>query len=198
MLEIFGVITGLVYIWLEIKKKSAMWIVGVVMAIAYIVLFAQEMLFAAMGLQVYYLAISIYGWWKWRRDAANVSAPDHSSPARPDKILLNKMGWKEALISSGLTVGLYFVSVFVFAQYTDHPQPQLDSLVSSLSVLGTYWLSRSYIQHWFLWIAANILSVGMYITQGLYPTSILYLVYVVAATYGYYHWRKRGGLGGLA
>lgn len=186
MLEMLGVISGLVYIYLEIKKKNAMWVVGVIMAIAYTVLFAQERLYATMGLQVYYLGVSIYGWWKWRSDAANKAAAGDSQ----EKMILNKLGWKEAVITSGLAVLLYCLLTSVLSEYTAHPQPRLDSLISALSVLGTYWLSRSYIQHWYLWVAVNSLSVGMYLIQGLYPTSILYLVYVLGAIYGYYYWRK--------
>ena len=65
--EIFGAVTGVIYVLLEIKQKRAMWIVGAVSALFYTLIFLNANLFAAMGLQIYFLFASAYGWWMWSR-----------------------------------------------------------------------------------------------------------------------------------
>lgn len=160
-----------------------MWLVGLVMAAVYVVIFAQSKLYAAMGLQIYYLGISLYGWWSWKKDKENISE---------DSLTINKFNWGVAGVSTGLAAALFVLMAYVFGEYTGNSQPILDSLIAALSALGTYWLSRSYIQQWFVWIVVNILSVLMFVTQGLYLTSVLYFVYVLAAIYGYYYWKKYG------
>ena len=57
--------TGLVYVWLEVKHRRAMWVVGFVMSACYVAVFGLKGLYASMGLYVYYLGMSVYGWLKW-------------------------------------------------------------------------------------------------------------------------------------
>ena len=65
LLEVFGAVTGLVYVWLEVKHRRAMWVVGFVMSACYVAVFGLKGLYASMGLYVYYLGMSVYGWLKW-------------------------------------------------------------------------------------------------------------------------------------
>ena len=69
-----GTVTGLLYVWLEIKHRRSMWMVGIVMSVCYIVVFGVETLYASMGLYVYYLGISLYGWFKWATDRSDPKA----------------------------------------------------------------------------------------------------------------------------
>ena len=67
ILEISGSATGLLYVWLEIKHRRSMWVVGILMSLCYMVVFGVEGLYASMGLYVYYLGMSLYGWVQWGR-----------------------------------------------------------------------------------------------------------------------------------
>lgn len=72
-MEIFGFITGILYLILEIKQNKYMWVVNLLSAIAYAVVFAQSSLYAAMALQIYYVLLSFYGFWQWQRDKKRIS-----------------------------------------------------------------------------------------------------------------------------
>ena len=69
-LEYFGVLTGLLYLGLEIVQHRAMWIVGFVTSFVYIFVFFFSKFYADMSLNIYYVCISIYGFWQWHKGKA--------------------------------------------------------------------------------------------------------------------------------
>lgn len=156
-----------------------MWIVGIMSALAYILLFAQSELYASMCFQVYYLVISIYGLMVWQREKKSV-------------IVYRSVGVKQLLLAI-VAVVLIFVVLFGFLhKFTGDPMPAIDAVIASLSIVATYWLGKLYIQQWLLWIIANILSVVLFFSQELYLTALLYVFYTVCAVYGFVHWHKKG------
>lgn len=183
--EIFGVVTGLFYLFFEIKHSRMMWFLGVFMAGAYIYLFAVEGLYASMSYQIYYMAVSIYGIVKWGRDSRKIVNKDDEK-----KIVVNHLSGKEALASIGVTIVVFIIIYFVLGLFIGDSQRFLDATVTVLSLLATYWLSRSFIQQWIVWIIVNVLSMVLYFKQGLYPTLFLYSLYTIFAFYGYYYWKK--------
>lgn len=64
-IELFGAISGIVYVFLEIKQIVWLWPLGIATSALYIVVFFTTRFYADMSLQVYYLAISIIGWYWW-------------------------------------------------------------------------------------------------------------------------------------
>ena len=177
--EVFGLVTGILYLWYEIKHDNRMWYIGIIMALVYIYLFAAEHLYASMSYQIYYLLMSVYGIYCWKRDASGDSA-----------LVVNRMEVRPAVISGLLALVVFLVSYFLLSDYTDASQPFLDSLVTSLSLLATYWLSKSWIWQWVPWILVNVCSVIMFCNQGMFPTALLYLFYTFSAIYGFYYWRN--------
>jgi nicotinamide mononucleotide transporter len=65
IIEIFGAVAGIAYVILEIKRNILLWPLGIITSAVYIYVFGHSGFYANMGLQVYYLVISLYGWYKW-------------------------------------------------------------------------------------------------------------------------------------
>src|SRR5512137_1354931 len=63
--EVCGTITGFLYLGFSIKQHFLTWPVGLLNALFYVVVFFTSKIYADMALQFYYVAISIYGWWRW-------------------------------------------------------------------------------------------------------------------------------------
>ena len=68
MLEIFGVVFGFLYLFLEFKKSNLMWIVGLGMALVYAIVYCQQGVYAYMCFQIYYILVSVYGFLQWGKD----------------------------------------------------------------------------------------------------------------------------------
>ena len=185
-IEIFGAVTGLLYVYLEIGQRRVMWVLGGVSALAYIFIFLNVGLYAAMALQLYYLCASFYGWQKWKRRDNGEGA---SMWTAEDSITV-KMPVSTGVVSVAITVaGALFLWRGLYMVGSD-PMPALDAVIAALSMMATYWVANKFIESWFIWIVANVLAVCMYLSQGLYPTAILYAVYIAASVAGYLHWRK--------
>lgn len=201
--EIFTLVTGLAYVVLEIRQKNLMWLLGILTALASMVVFFHQGLYAFFGLQVYYFIISFWGLYEWGRDRKALER-SRQAMTDPDKvplasgasavsktIHLNRLTWP-TLLASAVTGISAFVGVALLMMKLDDPMPWLDSAVTVLGAVATWWLGKSYPEQWWLLIAANLLTVLMFALQDSWWMTALYAVYVAASVYGLGHWRKYG------
>ena len=186
--EIFTLVTGLVYIVLEILQSRWMWVVGVLTGVAAVVVFARGALWASMGLNAYYVVISFWGLYAWARDERKLDA---SSEAAADALHLRPMTLRILLLSAFLLIAGTAALVLLLRVLGD-PMSTLDAAVAVLSAIATWWLSRSHISQWWLWIAADLCSTLLCLSQGLYAMTALYAFYTASAGIGYVHWRRHG------
>ncbi len=181
-IEIFALVTGIVYVVLEILQKNAMWVVGILTGAACAFEFAVTHVWASMGLNLYYVAMSVVGLIQWRKASGQVEEGD---------IHLRKVSLKAGILSAVLFTAGTAVMIPVL-KATGDPAPFLDAVAVMLSVVGTWWLAQSYLEQWFIWIVADVLTTTLCLTTGQYWMAILYLVYIGSAVYGYIHWKSRG------
>ncbi|MDP2889799.1 MAG: nicotinamide riboside transporter PnuC, partial [Bacteroidota bacterium] len=75
-IEVLGAILGIAYIFFSIRQNILTWPVGLLTSAIYVSVFFSTKLYADMGLQMYYVVISIYGWYEWiRGNSASKSEP---------------------------------------------------------------------------------------------------------------------------
>ncbi len=90
-----------------------------------------------------------------------------------------------------MITGFLFVGIwYILTRFTDSTIPGWDAFTTALSITATWMLARKIIEHWYIWIIVNTVSIGLYIYKGLYPTVILFIVYALMAVVGYIEWRK--------
>ena len=197
-LQIFTLITGVLYIVLEIRQKSFMWVVGIATSLAAMWVFFRQGLYASFGLNTYYFITAFIGLWHWRRDKKLAS--DVIDAGKPDRdvIVLNRLTWKIVAVSAAVCVLMTVsLSVGMSAMHDlgildENPMSLLDSAVTALSVVATWWLVRSYLEQWWLWVFADLMSTYLCASQGMWWMALLYLVYAASAVYGLKYWKERG------
>ena len=198
LLELFGVIFGFIYLYLEIVQKKGMWLVGFLMAAVYAVVYWQQEVYASMCFQIYYVLVSIYGFLQWGKDKLKAGAGEASlqgvTESDTSQIIYRKMPLKVMLLSVLIYATMVSFMVLVLGKYTDDPMPFADSSITVVSAIATFWLSRSYREQWLAWLVVNTFTVTMCLRIGLYPTAFLYFVNAVASIYGYLHWKRKGVL----
>jgi len=188
ILEYFGVITGLLYLLLEIRQHKAMWVVGFLTSLVYVFVFFFSKIYADMGLNIYYVAISIYGFWKWTQTDKTA---DKEKPAS-ETILYCHITWPLFGGIALATLSVYGLLYYVLHNFTDSPIPMGDAFTTSVGIVATWMLARRIIEHWIFWVVVNFVSVYLYYLRGLYPTMFLYICYAVLAIAGYITWIKKG------
>lgn len=187
-LEIFGFITGLIYVYLELKQKISMWILGSISSAIFVIIFAFAKIYADMCFNFYNLIIGIYGLTLWLKN----SNEDLTEEIDDSKIYYNHITKTQMTNMMILSFILYFGIYIILANFTDSPIPYGDSFTTTLSIIAVYLLAKKVIEQWLLWIVVNIASIYIYHKQGLNLTMILYGIYSIVSFYGYYHWKKKG------
>ena len=182
LIEIFGVISALVYVYLQIKLRWGMWIVGMVASLVYVYVFFTAKFYADAGLNVYYALASIYGMWCWRKGGAGNNSAE--------TIPISRITFRQGIVYAIITTALFALMRFVLARYTDSPVPTGDAFITALSIVGTYMLAKKNLEQWHIWIVVNAVSVGLYFYKDLYPTAGLYIVYTILSFYGLWRWRR--------
>lgn len=180
-IELLGAILGILYIFFSIRQNILTWPTGLLTSILYVVVFFQAKLYADMGLQVYYVFISVYGWYFWLKG----KKPKESGQV-PVRRTNRKLRWILYLAS----VVLYVIILYILKNFTDSDVPFMDTLTTALSIVATWMLAKKYIGHWLIWIFVDALSAGLYVYKGLWPTVILFVIYTTMAVLGYIEWKK--------
>ena len=188
-MEIFTLITGVIYIILEIRQKNFMWVVGIATSLAAMWVFFRQDLYASFGLNAYYLITSFIGLWQWRRDRNRLGSGEAGE--KGEVIHLNRLTWKTVMISAIAAIVGTVLLAEIMVMF-ENPMSYMDSAVAVLSAIATWWLVKSYLAQWWIWIIADAMSTILYATQDLWWMSALYCMYALSAVYGLYHWKRHG------
>ncbi len=179
MIELIAALFGVVSVYLSVRERVWSWPTGIVNVGLYIIVFYRAKLYADMGLQVVYVAISAYGWYHWLRGGAGRGELRVSRTPRTVALTLPLLTLAGA---AALGTG--------FARTTDASLPYLDSALTAVSLAAQWMLTRKYLENWLVWIAVDVAYVPMFLYKRLYPTAALYAVFLVLAVMGYREWRR--------
>jgi nicotinamide mononucleotide transporter len=187
LIEIFGAISGLLYLYFAIRQKIWLWPLGLITSALYIYVFYGERLYADMGMNIYYVVISIYGWYYWL----------HGSGSQETNTLrISALTQKLGVILLIITACIYVVLVYMLKKLPELLNVEVsellywDAFTTAASIVATWMLARKIIQHWLIWIVVDAVSLGLYVYKGMYPTVVLFLVYTLMAFKGYIEWKK--------
>jgi nicotinamide mononucleotide transporter len=217
-IEFFGAITGIIYVFLEIRQNIWLWPVGIVTSAVYIWVFFTGKLYADMSLQVYYLVISCLGWYWWVKGTGHASAGSsgrskvtgfraqdtgekkkwetgrmgkgENKDGEKGKLVVTRLKFRTGMVLGIVLIVLFTAIWMVLTRLTDSPVPVRDSFITSLSIIATWMLAKKIYEHWLLWIVVNAVSVVLFLTRSLYPTVILYIVYGIMSFAGLVAWKK--------
>ena len=181
-IELVGTITGVVYVWFSVRQSLFTWPAGIVTSLLYCYVFFVAKLYAGMSLQFYYVSISCYGWWSWSQGGSDEPGTTGLQVSNISKLLLGQL----VIVNVILTALLYYI----LGNFTDSSVPFADAFTTSLSIIATWMLTRKILEHWLIWIVADLISITLYLYQELYATVFLFLIYMVMAVIGYYEWQK--------
>ncbi|MGE7204210.1 nicotinamide riboside transporter PnuC [Sphingomonas sp. NPDC019816] len=178
-LEIAAVAISFLAIWLTARRNMLCWPLNLLACALYFKLFLDVRLYADMALQAVFAVGILYGWISWQRDRDSTGT-------------VVVMPLSRGVGLGGLAVGgLAALAIGWFtSRHTDAALPWLDATLSSFSLVAQYWTARRHRESWLLWIAVDIVYVGMFIAKGLLPTAALYAVMIGLAAIGYRDWRR--------
>ena len=187
IIEIIGAVIGLIYLFLEYKASVWLWPAGIVMSLFYVVIFFHGKFYADTAIYLYYIGANTYGllaWTRSRRREQPAGSTDSS------EIPITHTPKEQILPLTAIAVALWGLLYWILSTFTDSTVPLGDAFTTALSIVAMWMLAQKYLEQWMLWIVVNIVSTALYFWKGLYPTGILFIVYVIVAILGYFRWRK--------
>ena len=183
-LDMLTTALGLAYIILEYHASIWLWAVGFAMQSLGIVLYYQKGLYADCGMEFYYLAMTVYGWWNWMRKKPD-SVQDHQSV-----VSITHFPIRAALVWLFITIVAWAALYTFLVTCTDSRVPLADSFTTALSFVGIWALARKYLEQWLIWIVVDVVTCCLYFYKDIPFKASLYGLYVIIAVAGYYKWRR--------
>jgi len=179
-IEILATLTGMIYLLYSIEGKIQLWFFGLITSSLYIYVFYSSGIYADMAINIYYVFISIYGWYHWKY------------PGRKSikELPISRLKFKTGLTLLLVSLLLFLAIAILLIEFTDSVIPWGDAFTTAFSITATWMLARKIMEHWLIWILVDLVSVILYIYKGLYPTVILFILYTTLAIAGYLQWRK--------
>lgn len=185
-LELVAMLLALAYIILAAQGSLWCWPAAFISTALYTVIFYDVLLLMDSALNVYYLVMAVYGYWAWQKNTSTSAAQNQPTKNTPLAIISwsTNIHLKACLI---LTV-ISLVLGYVIANYTPAAFPYLDTFTTVFAVFATYLVTQKVLENWLYWVVIDALSIYLYIEKGLIPTTVLFVIYVVIAAYGYVKW----------
>jgi nicotinamide mononucleotide transporter len=178
-LELVAVVVTVAAVYLTTRQNIWCWPLGLVSVTLYAVVFFQAKLYADMGLQGLYFALSVYGWWAWLHGGEGHGELAVSRASARAKAILAAI----ALVA-GVALGQGL------ARFTDASLPFMDSLLTSSSIVAQWMQTRKLLEAWLVWLVVDVFYVGMFLYKELYPTAGLYTLFLFLAVRGFVEWRR--------
>ena len=177
MWEVVAVILALAYLLLAMKEKISCWYAAFASTSIYVFLFWDVNLLMESALQIYYLAMAVYGWWQWR---------EHSN--QQQDLTIHRWTRQTHLKVLAVLVCLTLFSGYWLQLKTSAALPYLDSFTTWGAVITTYMVTRKVLENWLYWIVIDGASIYLYIDRGMSLTALLFALYVVIVVFGFFQW----------
>jgi len=177
--EVAAVILALVYLVLAIRENVLCWLAAILSTSIYIVLMYRVGLYMESALQLFYIAMAVYGWYSWTHG----EGPGH-------RLEVSSWPLRRHIAPVLLILVLSLGSGYLLQNFSDAALPFLDSFTTWGAIVTTWMVARKIIQNWHYWFIIDSVSVYLYIDRGLMLTALLFLVYLVLIVFGYRQWRK--------
>lgn len=186
-LELFAATMGVISVWFARKENILVFPVGIVNVLIYIYICFAAKLYANAGINAVYFISNVYGWYLWGRS----SEGEGKLKISHNNILQNILSWASI-------VAIYAVALLVLQYanradrvYLESNLPYIDSFNTAFFLVATILMAFKKVENWIFWTVGNVVSIPIYVSQGLYFTGVQYFIFLILAVSGWIEWRKK-------
>ena len=179
LMEITAVVFAISYLLLAVKQDVRCWYAAIFSSFLYFFIMMSANLYMEAYLQIFYIIMAIYGWLQW-----NKISEDRS------KFIVRTWSIKQHLIVISSIISLAYISGSLLNIYTEAALPFIDALTTWGAIIATYMVAKKLLENWIYWFVIDSISVLLFMSRGLYLTSVLFFVYLIIIYFGYKSWTK--------
>jgi nicotinamide mononucleotide transporter len=185
-IEAIAVIMGIVSVWYSRKENVLVYPTGLINTTLYIYLSYKGHLLGEASVNLYYTAMSIYGWYLWTRktsDKKNLLLQITNS---------SKKEWIQQLsFFATIYLIIYFLLIYAKTAFAPEAIPWADAFASATAYTGMWLMAKKKVESWIWWILTNIASIPLYFIKGYAFTSVQFIVLLILAIAGLISWHKK-------
>ncbi|MFO7764038.1 MAG: nicotinamide riboside transporter PnuC [Wenzhouxiangellaceae bacterium] len=182
--EVAAVLLAVAYLLLAVRQNRLCWVAAFISTALYTVLFWQVQLMMQSALNVYYMAMAVYGWWHWRHGRRTPGDPAEA------QLPITRWSGRRHLLVLGLIAACALVSGALLDANTRAAWPYLDSVVTWGAVVTTWMVARKVLENWAYWMVINSLAVFLFIDRDMPLTAGLHVAYLVISVFGWTSWYR--------
>ncbi len=177
-IEIVAAVLAILYLLLAIGQRRSCWVAAFTSSALYVIVMFHARLYMESVLNAFYAAIAVYGWWQWSRRSNEANRGVQRWP-----IGRHVFGFLGVVVCS-------LCSAYFLRRYTPAAWPFVDSMVTWSSAFATYLVAVKVYENWHWWLVIDSVAIFVYFRRELYPTMLLFGVYLVMIGFGLREWRR--------
>ena len=179
-LEAVAFVLSLWMVACNLRVNPLAWPLAMLASALYGVLFVNSKLYGEAGLQVFFIVLAGWGWWQWLRG--------HGADGQALRV--HRLNPRQRALALAATLAAWPLFGLLLQHATDSDVPFLDALPTVGSVTGQILLGRKLVENWAVWLAVNVVSIGLFAVKGLWLTVVLYALFAVLSVVGWFAWRR--------
>lgn len=179
-IEIIASIAGFICVLLIVKRNIWSWGFGLIQVSLFAWVFYQSKLYSDAALHVVYIGLQFYGWWNWYHHKSHLQQLiiEKATPTQVAR-------WGLSTLTTAALLG------FIMNSYTDASFAYADAFTTCASLMAQWLLTRRHLYNWVWWIVIDVVAIAIYWQKGLYPTTLLYVTFLIMSCIGLYSWHKQ-------
>jgi nicotinamide mononucleotide transporter len=171
---------GVINVALVVRRSVWNYPFGLVTVALYFFVFFEERLYSEALLQIFFIAVQLYGWWAWQRAELIDKGVKVGIMAQADRLR-----WGVAILVA------WWVWSSLVAALTNASAPFADGFIAVASVAAQLLQSFRRVESWWLWIIVDLAAIPLFLSRGLLITAALYGVFLCLAVAGLLEWRRK-------
>tara|TARA_B100000459_G_scaffold142664_1_gene103504 strand:- start:1563 stop:2144 length:582 start_codon:yes stop_codon:yes gene_type:complete len=177
--EIVAALLAITYLLLAMRQDARCWIAWIISSLMYLFVMYSAGLYMEAGLQIFYLLMGFYGLYQWQYKLANNEA-------------LKIKVWPITTHMMCLTTLFLLVltSGYILSNNTDAASPYIDAFTTWGAIIASYMVAKKILENWIYWFVVDFVSVFLFVSRELYPTALLFCLYLVLVIFGYRSWKN--------
>ena len=174
--EILAAILAIIYLLLALKQDIRCWIAWIISSLMYLFVMLYAGLLMESALQIFYVGMGIYGWMQWDIRSAQ------------DKLSIRRWNKKQHFYAIGSLLCIVVISGYLLSLNSNAVAPYIDSFTTWGAILATFMVAKKVLENWIYWFVIDFVSVFLFLSRELYPTAVLFVIYLVIIVFGYRAW----------
>ena len=177
ILQWLGTGFGVTQVLLARKNNIHNYIFGIISILIGIWVLYDSKLYADILLNLYYLTMSIYGWFYWKYGKHQKEVP------------ITYSNFQDHLKAVGIVISCFIIMAYWLSQHTNSDVPYWDATTTAFAWAGMWLMARRKMENWIYLNISNIISIPLLIYKDLYIYAGLTAFLFAVAISGYFKWR---------